>query len=264
MPSILIRNRDTELGKQLVKIFTSWCWKVVGQNPTHPEPYDLVVCNEEASLANFRDFIDNYHIEVNKGLSPSKVLVLSSARLYKELAIPYTTDENCPVQPKNMDKFREAYLIDDAALNQGFNIFRVACIVGFNPFKSKGFLAKAVACKLTGESFPLYGDGVYPRDQLHYYDLALAITNFYHSMYRQRYKIFNIGGGNLNLVTPNELLVKLEIERSHSVPAIKNEIRHYSTNYARAWNEFCWHPTLNVDEILEEMFQLGVETGEIK
>ena len=105
------------------------------------------------------------------------------------------------------------------------------------------------------------GQGKQVRDLLHVADLADLVHRQIRTGGSWDGRIYNVGGGRPNSVSLREL-TEYCIRRTGNKLAIKEvattaptDVRIYITDASRAQNDFQWHPTRGVENIVDDIYQ---------
>jgi nucleoside-diphosphate-sugar epimerase len=110
-----------------------------------------------------------------------------------------------------------------------------------------------------GEPLRLPGGGTPRRDLLHVDDLSAACKAFIDSVIR--HGLYNLGGGAGNVLTLNELILKLEeisglqavVDSDRPLPA--SVPMNYVTDLSLVTRELDWAPSITLDDGLQSLFE---------
>ncbi|RME03870.1 MAG: NAD-dependent epimerase/dehydratase family protein [Planctomycetota bacterium] len=103
------------------------------------------------------------------------------------------------------------------------------------------------------------GTGKQVRDVLHLQDLFQLLWHQHKEIQQHAGKVYNVGGGRENSVSLRELTSLCEKYTGNSVEILPQpqtnpqDIPLYISDCRRVRNVFNWHPTVSIEEILEEI-----------
>lgn len=139
-------------------------------------------------------------------------------------------------------------------------VMRQSCIYGYRQFgiEDQGWVAWFIIASQLGKPITIYGDGKQVRDVLFIDDLINAYELAFISSERLAGKVFNIGGGDKNTLSLNELIKYLEILNGRTIPLTYDDWRAgdqkvYVSNVSYAEREFGWKPDTLAKDGIEKL-----------
>lgn len=141
-------------------------------------------------------------------------------------------------------------------------IFRQSCIYGPRQFgcNDQGWVAWFIIAAILDRPITIFGDGRQSRDILWVDDLLRAYEAAILNREQSAGNIFNIGGGNENVISLLELLEKLQSLSGKVIECGWGEWRiadqyAYCSNLAKAGALLNWQPQTCVDEGVEKLYR---------
>jgi CDP-paratose 2-epimerase len=135
-------------------------------------------------------------------------------------------------------------------------VFRQSCIYGKHQRgkEEQGWVAWFLIANQTGQPLTIYGDGNQIRDTLYVGDLIDAYELAVKNIDKVKGTAYNIGGGEKNTLSLNELVSKANI----TVPITYTDWRpadqkYYVSDLTKIKKELKWKPTTSVAEGLKIM-----------
>lgn len=150
----------------------------------------------------------------------------------------------------------DMYMQDYASRGIKIGVFRMSCIYGTRQFgvEDQGWIAWFTIASLLKKPLSIYGDGLQVRDVLYVTDLIDVYDRFIKS--RERFGVYNIGGGPGKSVSLKELVAKLEKRLGRKIPLRyggwrPSDQKVYISDIRKAKAELGWRPKVTFDEGLD-------------
>ncbi len=189
------------------------------------------------------------------------VIFASTNKVYGDLQVNKPVSEKTPLDfhtPYGVSKgSAEQYVLDYSRI-YGIPgvVFRQSCIYGEHQLgkEEQGWVAWFLIANQTAQPLTIYGDGNQVRDTLHVSDLLEAYDLAIKNISESQGKAYNMGGGESNTLSLNELVKKANITTSISFadwrPA---DQKYYVSDITKFKDQFNWNPKVGVDEGLERL-----------
>ncbi len=139
-------------------------------------------------------------------------------------------------------------------------VMRQSCIYGARQFgiEDQGWVAWLTIAGLFNRPITIYGDGKQIRDILHVDDLVRAYEMAIEKIDVTAGKIYNIGGGPTNTLSPLELMAWLQNYWGKTIshtfgPTRPGDQPVYVSDVTKAAAEFGWQPTIPAAQGLEQL-----------
>lgn len=189
------------------------------------------------------------------------VIFASTNKVYGDLQVNKPVNEQTPLNfhtPYGVSKgSADQYMLDYWRMYKVPTVvFRQSCIYGEHQLgkEEQGWIAWFMIANQTKQPLTIYGDGDQRRDVLHISDLLKAYDLAIEKIDTVRGQAFNLGGGEKNTLSLNELLVKANI----FTPLVYKDWRpsdqkYYVSDISRAKKLLGWKPKVSVDEGLKRL-----------
>jgi nucleoside-diphosphate-sugar epimerase len=194
-------------------------------------------------------------LEAARGAHLHRLVYASSSSVYGD-AETYPTSETLrprPVSPYGVTKLAAEHLCE--LYRTCFQVptvsLRLFTVYGPRQRPDMAF-ARLIAAALTGEPFPLHGDGEQTRDFTYVGDVVTAMRQAATAPWTG---VANVGGGqrltmNQIIETVSELAVPVRLLRT---PAQDGDVRHTAADTSLAQRSFGYRPTMGIREGLAAM-----------
>ena len=139
-------------------------------------------------------------------------------------------------------------------------VLRQSCIYGARQFgiEDQGWVAWFTIAGILGRPLTIFGDGKQGRDLLWVDDLVKAYFSLYQSKERVSGKVYNVGGGVKNILSLNELVIKLKDCGVLMKEPSFSEWRHgdqkiFACDISSIVRDTGWRPTVGTDQGIEQL-----------
>lgn len=202
--------------------------------------------------------------KVYGGMEDISVKMVGNRYLYRNLPLGIPESRLLDFHsPYGCSKGTSDQYVRDYARMYGLNtaVLRQSCIYGPRQFgiTDQGWIAWFMVAASGKQPITIYGDGKQTRDVLYITDLARAYEAALEHLPSIRGEIFNIGGGNKNVLSVLELLHYLETKLDRKIAHSFADWRPgdqpcYISDIRRAKKMIAWQPQVTVAKGLDLLF----------
>jgi CDP-paratose 2-epimerase len=149
-------------------------------------------------------------------------------------------------------------------------VFRQSCIYGPHQFgvEDQGWVAWFIICAICGKKITIYGDGRQARDILYIDDLIDCYSASMRKIKNISGKVYNIGGGESNVLSPLKLIHMLRKILHRKVRYVFDEWRPgdqkvFVCDIRKSRHDLGWEPKIKASEGIARLSRWVSENGKL-